>query len=43
MTDAEKVLWDLLEEIDAHIDLEEEISPEFAEKVQLALWGESHD
>jgi len=29
----------LLEEIDAQIDLAEEISPEFADKVQLALWA----
>ena len=35
----EAALWDLLEEIDAQIDLAEEISPEFAEKVQLALWA----
>ena len=34
----EAALWDLLEEIDAQIDLAEEISPEFAEKVQIALW-----
>lgn len=33
-----QVLWDLLEEIDAQIDLAEEISPEFADKVELALW-----
>jgi hypothetical protein len=33
----EAALWDLLEEIDAQIDLAEEISPEFADKVQLAL------
>lgn len=35
----EAALWDLLEEIDAQIDLAEEISPEFADKVQLALWA----
>lgn len=34
-----KLLWDLLEEIDAQIDLAEEISPEFAEKVEIALWN----
>lgn len=37
-----KLLWDLLEEVDAQIDLAEEISEEFAEKVHKALW-ESHE
>lgn len=43
MTDQEKLLWDLLEEVAAQIDLAEEISPEFSEKVELALWGEQND
>lgn len=33
-----QLLWDLLEEIDAQIDLAEEISEEFADKVRAALW-----
>ena len=33
-----QVLWDLLEEIDAQIELDEVISPEFADKVHKALW-----
>jgi hypothetical protein len=35
----EQILWRLLEEIDAQIDLAEEISPEFAEEVEKALWS----
>ena len=31
-------MWDALEYIDAHIDLEEEISEEFAETVRILLW-----
>lgn len=34
----EQQLWDLLEEIDAQIDLAEEINEEFAEKVRVAIW-----
>ena len=34
----EHLLWDLLEEIDAQIDLAEEIGEEFAEKVRAAVW-----
>ena len=33
-----KLLWDLLEEIDAQIDLTDLISKEFADKVHKALW-----
>ena len=38
LTKRENQLWDLLEEIDAQIDLAEEISEEFAEKVRTAIW-----
>ena len=40
MTDEKyiKLLWDLLEEVDAQIDLAEEISEDFAERVRIALW-----
>ncbi len=38
---AHKKMWDLLEEVDAQIDLEEEISTEFAQRVQIALWGKA--
>ena len=31
-------MWDALEYVDAHIDLEEEISEEFAETVRILLW-----
>lgn len=31
-------MWDALEYVDAHIDLEEEISEEFAETVRVLLW-----
>ncbi len=41
MDEGEALLWDLLEEIDAQIDLAEEISPEFADKVQIALWSDT--
>lgn len=37
-TNRETMLWNLLEEIDAQIYLAEEISPEFAERVNDALW-----
>ena len=36
-------MWDALEYIDAHIDLEEEISEEFAETVRILLWGAPND
>lgn len=35
-------MWDALEYVDAHIDLEEHISAEFAETVRVLLW-ESND
>lgn len=38
LTKREQQLWDLLEEIDAQIDLAEEISEEFADKVRTAIW-----
>ena len=31
-------MWDALEYVDAHIDLEEEINEEFAETVRVLLW-----
>ncbi len=36
--DYTKLLWDLLEEIDAQLDLEELIGEDFAEKVRSALF-----
>ena len=36
-------MWDALEYIDAHIDLEEEISEEFAETVRILLWEAPND
>lgn len=36
----ETMLWNLLEEVEAQVDLNEEISREFADKVHIALWGE---
>ena len=38
LTKREEELWNLLEEIDAQIYLAEEISPDFARKVNTALW-----
>ena len=36
-------MWDALEYVDAHIDLEEEISEEFAETVRILLWEAPND
>jgi hypothetical protein len=36
-------MWDALEYVDAHIDLEEHISEEFAETVRVLLWEKTND
>ena len=36
-------MWDALEYVDAHIDLEEEISEEFAETVRILLGEAPND
>lgn len=42
MDDYTKLLWDLLEEIDAQIYLADELGEDFADRVEHALWG-PHD
>jgi len=39
----EQILWELLEEIDAQIDLEDLLGEDFAKRVNEALWGDNCD